>query len=99
VCSKLPRFDHQMAGHIWQTAVDNQRVLYNKTRDSVDAYADMLFDLQPQPQESGCQMISYYLIIPYYLGCIFKIWQLDLFQGLCVSKSLFYSIADFLIFW
>jgi hypothetical protein len=26
----------------------NQRVQYNKTRESVDAYADMLFDLQQQ---------------------------------------------------
>ena len=25
-----------------------QRVQYNKTRESVDAYADMLFDLQQQ---------------------------------------------------
>ncbi len=26
----------------------DQRVLYNKTRESVDAYADVLFDLQQQ---------------------------------------------------
>ncbi len=26
----------------------NQRVLYNKTRESVDAYADMLYDLLQQ---------------------------------------------------
>jgi hypothetical protein len=26
--------------------IHGQRVLYNKTRESVDAYADMLFDLQ-----------------------------------------------------
>ena len=37
------------------------------------------------------------LIIPYYLGCIFKIWQLDLFTRFCVfqtQKSLYYRIAD-----
>ena len=29
-----------------QLAILKQRVLYNKTRESVDAYADMLFDLK-----------------------------------------------------
>jgi len=45
-------------------------------------------------QESDCQMTSYLLIIPYYLGCIFKIWQLDLFTRFCE----FYSTADSVMF-